>query len=179
MKMKTNVSKNYIGFSILNKTNEIMDNLNGSNQKGLNQDKFYSFKIRVPKDKIFTKYKLQEKFDEIDKLKEELELTKTKYQEEIKILMEPFGNNDDDEKLSDDDQSANSAKSDKSTKSNKSNQLDLPEELVDIPKVSKSTKSTKSTKSKTNKIIDKKEESDSNSDFYSNHNQTQTKTKTN
>ena len=46
-------------------------------------EKILNSKIRILKDKILTKYNLQDKFDEIDKLKEELEETKIKYQDEI------------------------------------------------------------------------------------------------
>ena len=56
-------------------------------------EKILNSKIRILKDKILTKHNIQNKFDDIDKLKEELEETKIKYQEEINKLMEPFSPN--------------------------------------------------------------------------------------
>ena len=44
--------------------------------------------ILILKDKILTKHKLQDKFDEVDKMKEDLEKTKKIYQEDIEKLME-------------------------------------------------------------------------------------------
>ena len=151
MKTIKNISKTYIGYYIINITNKIMESLNGTNQKGLNQDKFYSFKIRILKDKVLSKYKLQDKFDEVDKLKEELETTKKTYQEEINKLMEPFKIGKDDNVGDSDNESEQedliSNKSSKSTKSSKSDNLKIPKELVeDLPKLSKSIRSSKSTK---------------------------------
>ena len=49
--------------------------------------------IRIPKIEILQKYKLNDDFDEIDNLKEELEETKKLYEDEIAKLMQPFKNN--------------------------------------------------------------------------------------
>ena len=49
-------------------------------QKGLHQQTFYSFTIKILKASILTKYKLQQLFDEVDALKDTLEADKLQYQ---------------------------------------------------------------------------------------------------
>jgi type I restriction-modification system DNA methylase subunit len=68
---------------------------NGSTLGHINKTRLDGYKLPIPNDIIkfkfqLTKYKLQEKFDEVDKMKEELEETKNTYQEDIKKFMEPF-----------------------------------------------------------------------------------------
>jgi hypothetical protein len=118
----------------------ILNQQSGSVVKYSNASHFQKSKIRILKDKILTKYNLQDKFDEIDKLKEELEETKIKYQDEINKLMEPFVNN---EKILNDNESIKSNITEQET--------ELPEELKDIPTITKlkteSEKSDSETKS--------------------------------
>lgn len=86
----------------------------GSAQLNMDMNEFKKIKIKVLKDKVLIKHKLQDKFDEVDKMKEELEETKKTYQEDIKKLMEPFkqdGMSDEE----DDNSSSKSVKSDKSS----------------------------------------------------------------
>lgn len=84
-------------------------------QTNIDMDKFKNIKIKILKDKIIIKHKIQDKFDEVDKMKEELEVTKKTYREDIKKLMEPFeqGKKDDKE---DENTSSKSVKSSKSEK---------------------------------------------------------------
>lgn len=70
--------------------NNILNLQNGSVVKYSNASHFQNSKIKILKDKILSKHKLQDKFDEVDKMKDELEKTKKTYQEEIVKLMEPF-----------------------------------------------------------------------------------------
>ena len=82
-------------------------------QRALIMDKFKNIKIKILKDKVLTKHKLQDKFDEVNKMKEELEETKKTYQEDIKKLMEPFKQ----EVMGDEEDDNSSSKSTKSDKS--------------------------------------------------------------
>ena len=147
MAMKNNISKSYVGYYILNNTTQIMESLNGSNQKGLNQEKFYSFKIKILKDKVLTKYKLQDKFDEVDKLKEELEETKKTYQEDIKKLMEPFKQ----EGINDEEDDNSSSKSTKSA---------IPEKKVSRTRKQVETETASNSDTETNSSLDTESDSD-------------------
>ena len=94
-------------------------------KRELVMDKFKNIKIKILKDKVLTKHKLQDKFDEVDKMKEELEETKKTYQEDIKKLMEPFvqdGINDEDDNTS--------SKSTKFTESNVSSKSSIQEKKI-------------------------------------------------
>ncbi len=53
---------------------------------------FKNMKIRVLKPKIMNKHKLEQLFNEVDNLKQELDKTKAEYQAEIKKFMEPLKN---------------------------------------------------------------------------------------
>ena len=160
----------YLYYYFKNNSKWFIDQMNGSIIKGTSKEILSKFIIKVIKDKILTQYKLQEKFDEVDKLKEELETTKKTYQEDIDKLMEPFKTNDKIDDESDDNltnnekqkdlesvkskQSIKSSKSSKSSKSTKSNSnknnLEIPEELIEP--IIKSIKSSKSNKSDKNNI---------------------------
>ena len=131
-------------------------------------NKFTNIKIRILKDKILTKYKLQDKFDEVDKLKDELESTKKTYQEEIKKLMEPF-KIDETEYIDNDLNSEKSTKSiNLSTSQDNLDDLEIPEELNEpLIKPIKSIKIIKST-DKTDTNFKKNKNNDMNSDNTSN-----------
>jgi type I restriction-modification system DNA methylase subunit len=62
----------------------------GACHKNLSSSYLNKIKIKVLKEKNILKSNLTNKFDEVDKLKEELELTKKTYQEEINKFTEPF-----------------------------------------------------------------------------------------
>jgi len=94
-KVKNIVSKNYIGYYIKMNTQEYLFTLNGSNQKGLNQETFYNFKIKVPTSSTMKKYNFEKLFNEVDQIKERLEATKKEHEKEVKVLMKPFENNTD------------------------------------------------------------------------------------
>jgi hypothetical protein len=94
-KVKNIVSKNYIGYYIKMNTQEYLFTLNGSNQKGLNQETFYNFKIKVPTSSTMKKYNFEKIFNEVDQIKERLEATKKEHEKEVKVLMKPFENNTD------------------------------------------------------------------------------------
>lgn len=132
------INKLLFAYTIINYKDKIKNLQNKSAQPVINKTNLSNLKICILKDKILTKY--QDKFDEIDKLKEELEETKIKYQDEINKLMEPFVNN---EKILDDNESIKSNMTEQET--------ELPEELKDIPTITKlkteSEKSDSETKS--------------------------------
>ena len=85
---KNNISKTYIGYYIKNLTQDILDKLTFSVQKGLNQETFYSLQINILKPAVIKKHKLQELFDEVDKMKETLETNKKEYNEQIDKLFD-------------------------------------------------------------------------------------------
>lgn len=89
---KITINKNYLYYFIkLNFDSDfIKNNSNGSVLGHLKMDKILNTIIRVPKDKIWYKHKLEQMFDEIDNLKIELDNTKSEYQEEINNFMKPF-----------------------------------------------------------------------------------------
>lgn len=96
------INKDYLYyFMLLNFDNDfIKNNTNGSVLGHLKMEKILNTKIKILKDNIMTKHKLQDKFDEVDKLKEDLEITKNTYKEEINLLMEPFKLDEDDDNTS-------------------------------------------------------------------------------
>ena len=134
------INKNYLYYylQMLINNDFIKKNTSGSVLGTLKMETIINIKIRILKDKILTKHNIQDKFDEIDKLKEELEETKIKYQDEINKLMEPFGNN---EKLSDDNESIKSNMTEE--------EIELPEELKNIPTITKIKKESEKSDSET------------------------------
>ena len=98
---KKNINKNYLGYSIINMTTLILERSTASNQKGINQDNFYNFNIKVLTENKMKKLKLQEKFDGVDKLKENLENNKQLYQEKMKEFFKDFEEKDDSNKSCD------------------------------------------------------------------------------
>lgn len=108
------INKLLFAYTILNYKNDFKNLQNKSAQPVINKTNLSKFKIKILKDKVLTKHKLQDKFDEVDKMKEELEETKKTYQEDIKKLMEPFKQDGIGDKQ-DDNSSSKSTKSDKSS----------------------------------------------------------------
>ena len=80
-------------------------------------DKFKNMIVKVLKPAIMKKHKLEELFDEVDKLKEQLETNKHKYQELLNELFKDFDNDGENE-------------------DNISNEVDSDEEEPEINKVS-------------------------------------------
>lgn len=113
--MNIKINKKYLYYYLQNILNKqfIDDNSAGSVLGTLKMETIMNIKIKVLKDKILTKHKLQDKFDEVDKMKEELEETKKTYQEDIKKLMEPFKQ----DVMGDEEDENSSSKSVKSVKS--------------------------------------------------------------
>jgi type I restriction-modification system DNA methylase subunit len=97
-----NLSNKYI-YYLLNCDNiksHLLNNQRGSTVGFTNISDYINLKIRLIKPKVLSKHKLDKMFDEVDKLKDELEADKKAYEDEIKKFMEPFKNpdeNDDDE----------------------------------------------------------------------------------
>jgi type I restriction-modification system DNA methylase subunit len=91
IKIKNNFStlltKQYLGYFILSNTKNYLYQLNGSNQKGLNQETFYSFNIRILKPSIISKYKLDDDFEFMDKLKNDIQNTLQTQEEITKQMM--------------------------------------------------------------------------------------------
>jgi restriction endonuclease S subunit len=81
------VSMNYLGYWIMSNTETYLNIITGSNQKGLNQDTFYDFNIRILKPTIITKYKLDEDFEFMDKLKNDIQNTLKIQEETTKQMM--------------------------------------------------------------------------------------------
>ncbi len=181
-------------YNLINNKNNILINMtNKTIQRALIIDKFKKTKIRMLKPKIMAKHKLNQLFDEVDNLKEELEKTKAEYQVEISKFMEPLkdpnasdsddSDNDDEEQddnisqssKSNDNESNSSGKPNKSTKTNKSTKSkQVEEEIKVLPfKKNKSESKTKS-KVETDSDSDSSSESDSSSDSDS---EPETKTK--
>jgi type I restriction-modification system DNA methylase subunit len=73
--------KLYLSYWILLETQNIMKKLIGTNQKGLNQESFYDFKIRILKSEIIKKNKLDKMFEEVDKMKNDSEINKKEHSE--------------------------------------------------------------------------------------------------
>lgn len=159
--MNIKINKKYLYYYLQNILNKqfIDDNSAGSVLGTLKMETIINIKIKVLKDKVLTKYKLQDKFDEVDKMKEELETIKKTYQEEIDKLMEPFKNNNEEEidnlLNKSDNSSSKSVKSDKSVKS------------------TKSIKTTEKKVLKTRKQVETNSDSDTNSDSETNNEDTQ------
>ena len=74
---------------ILNK-NLIMNLVNESAQPVINKTNLLNIVIKIPTENKMKKLKLQEKFDEVDKLKEDLEKNKQLYQDKMKEFFKDF-----------------------------------------------------------------------------------------
>jgi len=75
-----------------------MENI-GSIIKGTSKEILSNFIVKVLKEKQMTKLKLQEKFNEVDKLKEQLEKDKITYQNKMKELFKDFEETDETEDI--------------------------------------------------------------------------------
>jgi type I restriction-modification system DNA methylase subunit len=89
-KTKNDINKIYVAYWILIITNEIFNRVSGSNQKGLNQETFYKFIIRVLKPHIMAQHNIQQLFDEVDEMKTQLETLKQSYKSAINELFKDF-----------------------------------------------------------------------------------------
>jgi type I restriction-modification system DNA methylase subunit len=79
----------YLYYDIKNKINHISSNcFDGSTRKKLNITKLQNMNINVLNPAIMKKHKLQELFDEVDKIKETLETNKKEYNEQIDKLFD-------------------------------------------------------------------------------------------
>ncbi len=65
-----------------------MEKLSGSVQKGLNQTIFYDLSIKVLKSEIMLEHRLEELFNNIDELKNQIEQDKKTYDKELKSLFD-------------------------------------------------------------------------------------------
>jgi type I restriction enzyme S subunit len=73
-----NIQK-YINYWLMNNTMKLFELSTGSVQKGINQDKFYSIEIKIPKSKTTMK-NLEKYFEKIDELKLKLKNTEQQYE---------------------------------------------------------------------------------------------------
>ena len=73
--------KKYLYYWIKCETQRIMEKLIGSNQKGLNQNTFYDLQIKIIKPEIIKKHKLDKVFEQVDKMKTDLETNKKEHSE--------------------------------------------------------------------------------------------------
>lgn len=128
----------YVFYYLKNNIKLLEYGYDGACHKNLSSVYLNNLKIKILKDKVLIKHKLQDKFDLVDKMKEELETIKNTYQEEITKLMEPFKQ----DKIVDDNNS------DKNLNEN-------PDVKPDNNSNLKIIKSTKSKISKTKKQTDK------------------------
>ena len=170
MTSKNNISKKYIGYWINIISKKILDNITSSVQKGLNQQNFYAFEIKILKPSILTKHKLQQLFDEVDELKDALEADKLQYQTQLKVLFKdfeqedeelPIENGDKEEQLNNEDDANEDSEDELEHKSlntiRPNNKIKIEDEISN--KSSKSAKSAKSvnlnksSKSNASKVI--------------------------
>ena len=106
-----------------NFTNKLIDICSGSNYPSFNASDIKKLTIKIPSDKQMKKLKLNELFDEVDKLKEQLDKAKSDYQKETQILFKDFdeqeaeAENDSDSESSDDETDKESVSSSESESS--------------------------------------------------------------
>lgn len=106
-----NFSERYLYYYIKNNLLWFYERMNGSTIKGTSKEILGKFTVKILKPSIMTKYKLQELFDEVDKLKDTLEGDKQEYQIELKALFKDF-DNEDNNKLEDKNNAVNDNESD-------------------------------------------------------------------
>jgi restriction endonuclease S subunit len=109
---------------------ELEKGYNGACHKNLSSEFLINFTIKILKPSILSKYKIQELFDEVDKLKDTLEKTKITYQQKLNELFKDF--KEDEEQKEEEEQedktyftNCNSKKNLKDAESSKSETLKI------------------------------------------------------
>jgi hypothetical protein len=123
------VDTRYMYYYVKNNTKWFSDQMNGSTIKGTSKEILARFSVKVLKPKIMSKYKLQELFDSVDKLKTQLEENKIKYQNQMDQLFAKFKDSDDKPKES--KQTPTPAKQPESDDESEQEQLDEESESED------------------------------------------------
>jgi type I restriction-modification system DNA methylase subunit len=96
MKVKQ-IKTQYLYYYVVNNVSWFKNEMNGSTIKGTSKEILSKFTVRTLKPSIMSKHKLQELFDEVDKLKDTLEMNKQEYQTQLKALFKDFQDNDNEE----------------------------------------------------------------------------------
>lgn len=85
LKFNNKEYKSYLSYWLLNNQNLIYELSNGTNQKGLTQEKLLKLKIKIPKNDKLIK-ELEPTFTELEKLQDEVKVAETTYKELIQEL---------------------------------------------------------------------------------------------
>jgi type I restriction-modification system DNA methylase subunit len=148
----------YMYYYVKNHMKWFEEQMNGSTIRGTSKDILSKFNIKYLTEKQMKKLKLQDLFDEVDKLKEDLENNKKSYEKYMKELFKDF-----EEKYDDNDEEEKAKKKIKQTKKLKSN-----ENKSESKSEKEDTTPKKIIKSKqTKKVESSSEESDNSSDSSS------------
>jgi len=139
----------YMYYYIRNNMKWFEEQMNGSTIRGTSKDILSKFVVKVLTENKMKKLKLQEKFDEVDKLKETLEKNKEDYQKLMKELFKDFEEKDESDSSDSYGESDSSSKESESEKSKKT----IPKKP--IKKVSKKSESEDSEDEKSKKTIKK------------------------
>ena len=144
----------YMYYYVKNHMKWFEEQMNGSTIRGTSKDILSKFNIKYLTEKQMKKLKLQELFDEVDKLKEDLENNKKSYEKYMKELFKDFEEKDDDKNEED---------------ANLKSSLDdfLPQKKSSTFSSEKPKKKVKQTKKQESSESESDNSSDSNSDSNS------------
>jgi hypothetical protein len=83
-----NIDTRYMYYYVKNNVKWFGEHMNGSTIKGTSKEILAKFNVNVLKPAIMKKHKLQELFDEVDKMKDTLETNKKEYNAQIDKLFD-------------------------------------------------------------------------------------------
>lgn len=133
----------------------ISNNVNGSVLPHMNKETIENTKIQILKPAIMKKHKIEQLFDEVDKLKASIETNKKEYEKEIEIFMKPFTNQKKKEEIKPvDSDSDNESSSELKNTKNKSNKVNKKSDDDNSNSESEDEKPKKKLKKGSKKIKD-------------------------